>query len=77
MNVAGEIFRPEMRYDRKLGTIVIDKSNYYDNLGKTKDLDELKGFIQNIYVTLMTRGIRGTYLYACDPGLQEYLKKYF
>jgi DUF2075 family protein/predicted GIY-YIG superfamily endonuclease len=77
LNIAGVIFGPEIRYDQSLKTITIDKSNYYDNLGKTKDMDELKGFIQNIYVTLMTRGIRGTYIYACDPGLQDYLRKYF
>ncbi|WP_242829107.1 DNA/RNA helicase domain-containing protein [Butyrivibrio sp. XBB1001] len=56
---------------------MIDKSNYHDHLGKTGNVDELKGYIQNIYVTLMTRGIKGTYIYACDPGLREYLKKYF
>ncbi len=77
LNYVGVIFGPEIRYDRILQTIVIDKTNYYDSLGKTSDMDELKEFIQNIYVTLMTRGIRGTYMYACDPGLQEYLKKYF
>ncbi|WP_035764758.1 DUF2075 domain-containing protein [Butyrivibrio sp. NC2002] len=77
LNIAGVIFGPEIRYDKELETIVIDKSNYYDNLGKTKDINELKGYIQNIYVTLMTRGIKGTYIYACDPGLRNYLKKYF
>ncbi len=77
LNVCGVIFGPEIRYDRQLQTIVIDKSNYYDHLGKTGNLDELKGYIKNIYVTLMTRGIKGTYIYACDPGLREYLKKYF
>lgn len=77
LNIVGVIFGPEIRFDHELKTIMIDKTNYYDHLGKTKDIDELKGFIQNIYVTLMTRGIRGTYIYACDPGLQEYLKKYF
>lgn len=77
LNIAGVIFGPEIRYDKSLKTIMIDKGNYYDSLGKTKDMEALKGFIQNIYVTLMTRGISGTYIYACDPGLQDYLKKYF
>ena len=77
LNIYGVIFGPEIRYDRQLQTIVIDKSNYYDHLGKTGNLDELKGYIQNIYVTLMTRGIKGTYIYACDSGLREYLKRYF
>ena len=30
--------------------------------------------IKNTYRTLMTRGMRGCYVYATDPGLQDYLK---
>lgn len=35
-----------------------------------------KRIIMNIYKTLLTRGIRGTYVYVCDPELREYLRKY-
>lgn len=77
LNIAGVIFGPEIKYDKVHETIVIDKSNYYDSLGKTSDMVALKEYIINIYVTLMTRGIRGTYIYACDEALREYLKKYF
>ena len=31
--------------------------------------------IKNTYRTLMTRGMKGCYVYATDPGLQDYLKK--
>lgn len=31
--------------------------------------------IKNTYRTLMTRGMKGCYVYATDPGLREYLKK--
>ena len=31
--------------------------------------------IKNTYRTLMTRGMKGCYVYATDPGLQEYLRK--
>ena len=45
--------------------------------GKNKTNDEdLKRYILNIYYILCTRGINGTYVYACDEGLREYLKKY-
>ncbi|MFZ1699033.1 MAG: DNA/RNA helicase domain-containing protein [Blautia wexlerae] len=30
----------------------------------------------NIYYVLMTRGIKGTYLYVCDENLREYLRPY-
>ncbi|WP_323131767.1 DNA/RNA helicase domain-containing protein [Microbacterium sufflavum] len=28
-------------------------------------------FIRNIYGVLLTRGMRGTYVYVCDPALRE------
>ena len=31
--------------------------------------------IKNTYRTLMTRGMKGCYVYCTDPGLKEYLKK--
>ena len=77
LNIVGVIFGPEIRYDRQLKTIVIDKSSYFDTLGKTKDPEAQKEFIVNIYATLMTRGIKGTYVYAYDPGLRDYLREYF
>jgi len=31
--------------------------------------------IKNTYRTLMTRGMKGCYVYATDPGLRAYLQK--
>ena len=31
--------------------------------------------IKNTYRTLMTRGMKGCYVFCTDPGLQEYLLK--
>lgn len=78
LNYTGVIFGEEIRYDEELGEIVIDKNNYHDRNGKQSitDPDELKQFILNIYRTLMLRGIRGTFLYACDEGLRRYLKRH-
>jgi diguanylate cyclase (GGDEF)-like protein len=42
-------------------------------LGKTYT-DDLLRFITNIYAVLLTRGIRGTYVYVCDPALRAYLR---
>ncbi|MEO7007301.1 MAG: DNA/RNA helicase domain-containing protein [Terrimesophilobacter sp.] len=30
----------------------------------------------NIYRVLLTRGICGTYVYVCDPGLRDYLREF-
>lgn len=42
-------------------------------LGKTYTDDDLLRFIVQINAGLLTQGIRGTYVYACDPGRRIYL----
>lgn len=78
LNYAGVIFGNEIKYDPKTKRIFIDKKNYYDLQGKTslEDEDALKTYIINIYMTLLTRGIKGTYVYVCDENLRNYLKKF-
>jgi len=78
LNYTGVIFGHEIRYDEKLDQIVIEKGNYHDKLGKQtiKDPNELKQYILNIYRTIMLRGIRGTFVYACNDELRNYLKRH-
>lgn len=79
LNYVGVIFGPEIVYNKSNNRVEVIKKNYYDNLGKSvgKDSTALREYIINIYATLMTRGIHGTYIYVCDPDLREYLRKYF
>lgn len=78
LNYAGIIFGEEIRYDPVSKSIVIDKGNYFDRTGGQgiKDPAELKQYIINIYRTIMLRGIRGTFVYACDDALRDYLKQH-
>lgn len=78
LNYAGIIFGKEIRYDPESQSIVIEKDNYHDRTGGQgiKDPAELKQFIINIYRTIMLRGIRGTFVYACDKALRDYLKQH-
>lgn len=78
LNYAGVIFGEEIKYDPLRKTIVIDKKNYYDLQGKTalKNEEALKEYITNIYKTLLTRGIQGTYIYVCDKELRKYLSQF-
>ncbi|QCF26925.1 DUF2075 domain-containing protein [Hydrocarboniclastica marina] len=78
LNYAGIIFGREIRYDPNSRAVVIDKGSYYDRTGGQgiKDPAELKQYIINIYRTIMLRGIRGTFVYACDDALREYLKQH-
>lgn len=79
LNYAGVIFGPEIIYDKKNHRIDVIREKYCDDKGKmvSGDNEVLKDFILNIYATLMFRGIRGTYIYVCDPALREYMRKYF
>ncbi len=75
LNYAGVIIGKDLRYDEKLNKLYIDRESYYDKKDLTDD-ETLKQYIYNIYAVLCTRGINGTYIYACDEGLRNYLKKY-
>lgn len=76
INYAGIILGNEIVY--RNNRIEIIKENYYDQNGKRTitDEDELKKYIINIYKTILTRGIKGTYIYVCDEALRKYFKKY-
>ena len=80
LNYAGIIIGNDIKYDDKAGRIISDKSCYYDTLGKagvSDDPEGLKNYLCNIYITLLTRGIRGTYLYVCDYALRTYMSRFF
>ena len=78
LNYAGIIIGPELDYDPKNNKLFVIKERYKDMLGKVraKTGKDLEKFIFNIYKTLLARGIRGTYIYACNPELRKYLSKF-
>lgn len=77
LNYTFVILGNDIKYSEKDNRIIIDKENYFDRNGKATATDEeLLGYIKNIYYVLMTRGIKGTYLYICNPELKKYMGKY-
>ncbi len=78
LNYTGVIIGKDVYYDKSEKKIKINRSQYFDNLGKAVDgdMELLRRQILNIYYTLLTRGIRGTYIYVCDDALREYFAKY-
>lgn len=79
LNYIGLIFGYEIDYDFDKKTIIINKDKYYDIKGKSSINNEsdLKDYIINIYITLMTRGIKGIYMYACNKNFRMYLEQFF
>lgn len=77
LNYAFVIIGKDIGYDKATGKIVVHPESYFDKNGKrTAGYEELLEYITNVYYVLMTRGIKGTYLYVCDHDLREYLSQY-
>ena len=79
LNYVGLIIGEDIKYDNSTGTIYADKDSYFDQQGKSgvaNNPEALKEYLLNIYLTLMTRGIKGTYLYVCDDALRAYFEKF-
>lgn len=78
LNYSGIIFGNEISYDPIKNEIIIKEENYFDKNGKQsiRSSEELKAFIINIYKTILLRGIRGTYVYVCDPELKKYFESH-
>lgn len=84
LNYAGVIIGPDLRLDPATERMYVDRDSYHDAKGKennptlgiTYSDDDLLRFITNIYCVLMSRGMRGTFVYAWDPALREYLRRF-
>lgn len=80
LNYAGVIIGPDVELDNS-GKYRVNRSSYYDRRGKANNAlldeittdDQLAEYVANIYQVLLTRGIRGTYIYAESSGLAERL----
>lgn len=77
LNYAGVIFGREVFYSKETRRIEINKRNLKDNFTKSSGDEQMRDYVLDIYLTLMTRGIYGTCLYAMDEGLRTYLKDFF
>ena len=78
LNYAAVVFGLEIDYNPELNTIVIDRTKYFDKNGKNgvTDIDDLKAYIVNIYKTVLYRGVKGVYIYACNNNLKQYLSEH-
>lgn len=79
LNYVGVIVGNEVTYNPELNRIEVIKENYFDSKGKggIKNPEELREYILNIYKTILYRGIKGCYIYVCDPRLRAYFVKRF
>lgn len=84
LNYAGVIIGRDLGYDSQQCRLKFNRDQYFDAKGKENnnrlgisyDDDDLLAFILNIYAVLLTRGIRGTYIYVCSLELRDYFRQY-
>ena len=76
LNYTAIIFGLEIDYDPNTNSIIIDINKYFDKNGKRgiDNIEDLKEYIINIYKTILYRGIKGAFIYACNKNMKEYLK---
>lgn len=82
LNYAGVIFAPELRFDPETQEFRLDRSSYFDakgkenspKLGRIYGDDDLLTYVKKIYGVLLTRGMRGTYVYAATPEVRDFLR---
>lgn len=79
LNYAGVILGPSLSYDAATDSILVDPSRYEDSAafqgrdGIAAPEKAKERIILNALNVLLTRGIKGLYLYAHDPALREHL----
>ncbi len=84
LNYAGIIVGRDLRFDPVSGGIRFDRSHYFDKKGWENNRKrgriytdaDIERYVKNIYAVLLTRGIRGTFVYVCDEPLREHLRAY-
>ena len=77
LNYGFVIIGEDIKYAKEKGGVYTDRKGYKDKYGKQQTSDEeLERYIKNIYYVLLTRGIKGTYIYVCNKELREYFAKY-
>jgi DUF2075 family protein len=84
LNYAGVIIGRDLRLDPDTGEIRFDRSQYRDKKGLENNRKrgivytdaDIERYVKNIYAVLLTRGMRGTYVYVCDEALREHLRAF-
>lgn len=78
LNYAGVIIGPDIMWDDATQQVIAVRESHFDSEVRTvRDQAELLEYIRNAYYVLLTRGMRGTYIYVCDPALRERIQSLF
>lgn len=71
----GVIVGPDLKYDPKTGRLVTNIDGTKDPmLRKKKDILGFDRYVRNIYRVLMSRGMKGCYVYFVDKEVENYFR---
>jgi len=73
----GVIVGNDLRYNPETGQFYTRWEDYFDSKGKQgmrNNAEELCRMIRNIYRILLSRGMKGCYVYFRDPATEAYFR---
>lgn len=81
LNYVGLLLGPSVRYNAQTNTLVLDPARYEDGAafagrnGLAQPEQTMERIMLNAMNVLMTRAVKGLYLYAHDPALRAHLER--
>lgn len=77
LNYVGVILGEEIDYNPITNKIEVDLNKFYDKYVKQNTDEKLvREYIINSYKVIMSRGIKGCFLYACNKNMRDYLARF-
>jgi len=77
LNYVGVILGREIDYDPIENQIVINPELFFDtNVRLGASPEQLKTYILNSYQVMMSRGIKGCYVFVCNENMRNYLSEF-
>lgn len=71
----GVIVGPDLKYDAKNDCLITNLDGSKDpTLKKKRDRDKFDEYVRNIYRVLMSRGMKGCYVYFVDKDVENYFR---
>lgn len=71
----GVIIGPDLKYDKKHDCLCANPNGNQQDKKLCSTHPNYDQLTRNIYRILLTRGQKGCYVYACDPEVNDYLKR--
>ena len=77
LNYGFIIIGNDLKYDANLDRLVVNRPSFKDRGAKKTATDEmLESIVINAYYVLLTRGMKGTYIYVCDSEVKRYFQRF-